>query len=158
MTKFFNKSKKNLFLACFQPISPHFWDKTFFLRNLTLSCTTTHWPSTPSWVSEKINGSIPRKLLDRRTKRQKVRQTEPNSLDLSGHCQGSNKYNCCGHHLKVKGTEKNAGLKLLHYCQHAKNLLNSWTHSYNKADFTILWTKRSCPFWPRPPKNHWSNF
>ena len=41
-------------------------------------------------------------------------------------------------HLKVKDTEKDVGLKSLHYCQHAKNLLNSYTHSYSKADFTVL--------------------
>ena len=27
--------------------------------------------------------------------------------------------------------------KLLHYCQHAKNLLNTYTHSYNIADFMV---------------------
>ena len=115
-------NSKNPVFGPFWPIFPIFWGKRFFKKNLALPRTTRHGPITPCWVSEKTNEPIPRKLPDWRTE---GRMDRPNSKDPSCHGRGSNKYNCSGRHLKVKDAEKDVGLKLLHYCQHAKNLLNS---------------------------------
>ena len=62
-------------------IFSHFACKTWFSKDLALSCTTPHGPLTPCWVSEKTKKSIPRKFLNRRTDR-------PYSYDPSCHGQG----------------------------------------------------------------------
>ena len=122
---------------------------------------------------------------DRQKDRLKDRQTLTNPDKPSSHHCGSNKtfaYICqginhlhqsiifyydfeciikqvqlSGQNLKVKDTEKDVGLKLMHYCQHAKNC------SIHKLIFTIKQILQFCElkchahFWPHPPKDHWSN-
>ena len=64
MTKFSNKFKKTLILAHFWVIFP-ILGANFFSKNSALSRTTTHGPLI-TWVSEKTNEPIPRKLPDGR--------------------------------------------------------------------------------------------
>ena len=45
---------------------------------------------------------------------------------------------------------------LFHHSQHVKNQLNSYTHSYDTADFMASWTKQPYPF--LMTINHWNNF
>ena len=71
MTKF-PIDPKNLIFGPFAP----FLGQNFFFLNPALSCTATHKPLTPRWVSEKTNEPIPRKLPDRKTNGRKDQSTE----------------------------------------------------------------------------------
>ena len=62
MTQSSNKFKKP-FLTHF----PNVWDKKIFLENLALSCTTSYVFLAPCQNLEKVNNTIQRKCLDRRT-------------------------------------------------------------------------------------------
>ena len=79
MTKFSNKFKKTLFLACFEPIFPIFGATKIFLENLALSHTTSFGFLAPCQNLEKANDIIQRKCLDKRkdgrTNRRSDRQT-----------------------------------------------------------------------------------
>ena len=70
MTQFSNKFKK----PCFWPIFTIFGAKKIFLENPTLSRTTSYGFLAPSQNLEKVNDTIQRKRLDRRTEGWKHRQ------------------------------------------------------------------------------------
>ena len=51
---------------------------------------------------------------------------------------------------KSQGYREGCWSKIIVWLTAWKNLLDSQTHSYNKADFMVSWTKRSCPFLTMP--------
>ena len=120
MTKFSNKFKK----PCFWPIFPIFGAKKIFLENPALSRTTSYGSLAPCQNLEKVIDTIQRKRPDRRKDGRMDEQTLFYRT-LPATAGGSTSTTAVDKHLKVKDTEKDVGLKLLYYCQHAKNLLNS---------------------------------
>ena len=82
--------------------------------------------------SREITQSISRKVYSKK----KPRQTEVRK-------NGQTKCNCS--RLAFKSQRYRIGYrsnqKLLHHSLHAKNQLNSKTHSENTADFSVAWTK-----------------
>ena len=71
------------------------------------------------------------------------RRTDPILQDPSGYHWRFNKYNCSGLvFISQRYIEQCwSNQKLLHHNQHAKNQLNSLTHSLNTADLRVSWTK-----------------
>ena len=144
MTKFFFKSK----LPIFNPFPNFFW-QIFFFPKIKLSWKTSYGFLAPFQNSEKSNNQIPRKHPN---KLQEERRDKPPFhrilLATTGGLTSTTQVDC---HLKVKhlGYDVFLTKKLLHHRQHAKNQLNSYTHS---ADFRASRTGYT-HFWPHPPRN-----
>ena len=90
----------------------------------------------PCQHSEKSNNPIPKN-----NQRDCWRKggTDPISLDPSGHCWGSSKYNCSRLTFESQTYRVRcfSYQKLLHHRQHAKNQLNLYTDS---TDFKVSQT------------------
>ena len=80
-TPFPDKTNQQIFLKSPKtPFMAHFWsflpEGDFFQKNQDLSRTSPCGPLTPYKIPEKPNGSIPRKLPERRTKIRTNRRTD----------------------------------------------------------------------------------
>ena len=127
-TKFFNKLKKTLFLAHFWNIFPIFGADRILLKNLALSRTTSYSFLVLCQNLEKNNNTILRKRPDRRKDKRKDRKTYRPCFIGSFWLplvvqQGQLHWNTFKSQRYREGYWSNQ--KLLDYCQHAKNLLNT---------------------------------